>query len=153
MGLGSPEGGALAFAVALYTFSEDPRLGTALLTLTLDISRIVDGPEGVSGKQPFDLRDFRERNGARPYIARPMFQGTSPAQGYAMPPLPWELRVHGQPQHSAPDDVRLYIVTTGADSPKPLRLKRNDKGLWKALEWSSFQGNCRPPVQARVDDL
>lgn len=149
----TPAGGAAMFAIALHVFSEDEQAGIPLLTVAIDASQLVEGPLGAGGRQPRALRDFRERNGQKPWIARSMFQGTAPESGYALPPLPLRMELRAQPSDATPDDVKLFVVTTGAESPKPMRLKRNDKGLWKVLEWSSFQGNCRPPVVARVDEL
>lgn len=150
----SPFGGAAMFAIALQVYSDDPKAGVPLLTLAIDQSLLTDGAEGVSGKQPAALRDFKDRNGQKPWIARSMFQGTSPADGYLLPALPLTLKFREQPGDVKPLDAKIFVYTTGADSPKPMRLKQNDKGLWKAFEWSSFQGNCRPPAsKPDTDDL
>lgn len=148
----TPEGGAVMFAVALIKFSEGDPLGIPFLTLAIDQSRLSDGGFGVEGRQPTDLRDFRDRNGAKPWIASSMIQGTSPAKKYALPALPWTVNVV-RSDAAGDDDAKVFIQTSGADSPKPLRLLRNDKGIWKAAEWSSFQGNCRPPEEKKVDNL
>jgi len=150
---GTPEGGAAAFAVALTVFAEDPVLGIQLLTMALDAGQLSSGTEGIGGRQPARLRDFKDRNGRNPHIARSMFQGTSPEAGYALPPFPLIIKFKDSPAAPAGDETKIFIYTTGAPSPKPLSLKRNDKGMWKATEWSSFQGNCRAPVIARPDDL
>jgi len=149
----TPFGGAAMFAVALNVYSEDPKAGIPLLTLALDASMLSDGNEGVSGKQPTHLRDFRDRNGQKPWVAKSMIQGTSPEGGYALPAFPLTLKFKEQPGDVKETDAKVFVYTTGADSPKPMRLKKNDKGLWKAAEWSSFQGNCRPPVVKQSDDL
>ena len=149
----TPFGGAAMFAVALNVFSEDPKAGVPLLTLAIDQKLLVDGSEGTAGKQPQGLRDFKDRNGQKPWVARSMFQGTSPANGYALPAFPLTLKFKVQPGDLKESEGKIFVHTTGADSPKPMRLRRNDKGLWKAVEWSSFQGNCRPPVVAENDDL
>lgn len=149
----TPIGGAAMFAVALNAYADDPRLGVQFLTLALDAGELVDGPEGVAGKQPMSLRAFKERNGGKPWVARSMFQGATPENGYALPSPPLVIEYREQTGDLRGDDARVFIQTTGADHAKPLRLRRNDKGVWKATEWSSFQGNCRPPVTRPSDDL
>ncbi len=42
---------------------------------------------------------------------------------------------------------------TGAATPRPVTLKRNDRGVWKAYEWSSLLVGVRPPVLKIEDDL
>ncbi len=149
----TPFGGAALFAVALNVYSEDPRAGIPLLTLALDQACLSNGNEGVAGKQPSALRDFKDRNGQKPWIARSMVQGTSPAEGYRLPAFPLILKFREQEGDLEEREARVFVYTTGADSPKPMRLKKNDKGIWKACEWSSFQGNCRPPEVSAADDL
>lgn len=150
----TPQGGAAVFAVALNVFSSDQKLGTQFLTLCLDMDRLTDGKEGVSDKQPTSLRDFKDRNGAKPYIARTMFAGTKPENGYELPAFPLEIKFKDQPADIKETEAKVFIVTSGADAPKPLQLRKNDKGIWKANEWSSFQGNCRPPgEQKKIDTL
>jgi hypothetical protein len=150
----TPFGGAAVFAAALAVYSDDPTAGVPLLTLAIDQKLLVDGGEGTGGKQPAGLRDFKDRNGQKPWVARSMFQGTSPQNGYALPAFPLTMRFRVQAGDLHEEEGKIFVFTTGADSPKPMRLRRNDKGIWKALEWSSFQGNCRPPAAApATDDL
>lgn len=149
----TPFGGAALFAVALNVFSEDPVAGIPLLTIAIDVDLLVDGKDGVAGKQPAALRDFKDRNGQKPWIARSIFQGTCPADGYRLPAFPLSILFGEQRGDILETTARVFILTTGADSPKPIRLKKNDKGFWKACEWSSFQGNCRAPETKQIDDL
>ncbi len=141
----TPQGGAAIFALALNMYSDRIADGAEYLGLVVDQSKI-------SGREPSNMRDFKDRNLAKPYIAHSMIQGTSPASGYKRPELPWSISVTSI-SVAKEDDVRVYIQTSGAPSPKPLQLKRNDKGIWKAVEWSSFQGNCVAPSEKKVDDL
>lgn len=150
----TPQGGALVFAVALNVYGSDAKLGAQFLTLCLDMDRLTDGEEGVSGKQPSGLRDFKDRNGAKPHIARSMFAGTKPENGYELPAFPLQLTFQDRPETIKDTEAKVFIVTSGADTPKPLQLRKNDKGIWKANEWSSFQGNCRQPgEQKKIDSL
>ena len=40
-----------------------------------------------------------------------------------------------------------------AASPRPVTLKVNDKGIWKASEWSSLIVGVQPPAKTETDDL
>jgi hypothetical protein len=141
----TPQGGAAIFALALNMYSDRIADGAEYLGLVIDQSKI-------SGREPSNMRDFKDRNLLKPYIAHSMIQGTSPASAYKLPALPWSIRVTSI-SFAKEDDVRVYIQTSGAPSPKPLQLKRNDKGIWKAVEWSSFQGNCVAPSEKKTDEL
>lgn len=140
----TPEGGAAMFALALNLFSDGHAEGPSFL------GRVID-QKYVSGREPSDMKGFRYFNGAKPYLAHSMIQGTSPASAYARPPLPWTIAIT-RVVPNGETEAKVFIQTTGADSPKPLTLKRNDKGIWKASEWSSFQGNCRPPQERKPDE-
>lgn len=49
--------------------------------------------------------------------------------------------------------VKLFLYSSGADSPRPIQLSRNDKGLWKAYSWSSLESGVRPPAGNGTDDI
>ena len=151
----TPEGGVAVMIVAMTVYSDDAKLGTQFLTLALDSDKLSDGKEGVSGKQPSPglLRDFKDRNGAKPWVAKSAFQGTSPATGYVLPTGGLTIKFKEQDGDVKDTTAKIFVYTSGADAPKPMQIKKNDKGLWKATEWSSFQGNCRPPETKKSDDL
>jgi hypothetical protein len=165
----TPEGGALLFAVAQYIYTNvDDRLGTQCLTLILDASHVA-GPARVNqiagplraatnarwrGHQPEPrvLRDMNARCGRhknvrfdKSHLPRSLFLGTSPENGYA-PPTERPLAVLVKRQRAdAGEPGKIFLHCTGSDLPKPVRMRRNQKGVWKALEWSSLQASVRPP--------
>jgi hypothetical protein len=151
----TPQGGVAAMIVAMTTYSDNAKLGTQFLTLAIDSDQLTNGQDGVSGKQPAAgvMRDFKDRNGAKPYVAKSAFQGTSPQTGYVLPSGPLTIKFKEQDGDVKEAFAKIFVYTSGADAPKPMQLKKNDKGIWKAHEWSSFQGNCRPPEVKKVDDL
>ena len=144
----TPQGGAAMFAVALVLYTEDRALGLQCLTATLDASQLVDGPDGLKGKQPSPavLRNFKERIDQRPWIARSYIEATTPAAGYALPAPPRSLRVREQPRDVGPTDARMFVFSSGADTPRPVRLIKSPRGFWKAKEWSSLEVGVRPPI-------
>ena len=115
------------------------------------------GAQGYKGLQPrrADLQAFAERNGPQPHIARSYVTGTSPEQGYALPAGPLSVRVRDQQVHGETqgDAAKRFVHSSGADSPRPLGLRKNNRGLWKATSWSSLQVGVRPPGTPVDDDL
>jgi hypothetical protein len=48
---------------------------------------------------------------------------------------------------------KVFITSSGASSPRPVTVKRNDKGIWKAYEWSTLIVGVEPPAGNVSDDL
>jgi hypothetical protein len=49
--------------------------------------------------------------------------------------------------------VKVFVKCTGADSPRPITLVKNDKGIWKAKEFSSLLVGIKAPPSNVKDDL
>jgi hypothetical protein len=149
---GTPEGGAAVFVVALLLYADSPPLGVQALTLAVDRGRLRESPDGYRGfsLQPGDLKLIERQLAGRAYLARSYLAGTSPGASYAAPPLPWTINVATTPTSGDPATgvVKLFIPSSGADSPRPITLRRNERGLWKASEWSSLVVGIRPPAPA-----
>lgn len=145
-------GGAAALVVALNVYAENEELGLACLTVALDAGRLQDG-SAYEGKEPINMvkSTLKSRIAAKPYVARSYFAGTSPEGGYALGAGPYtveitEVRPNG-------DSAKVFVACTGADSPRPVTLKRNNRGVWKAHEWSSLEVGVRPPAKNTDDPL
>ncbi|MEZ4329684.1 MAG: hypothetical protein R3B40_30920, partial [Polyangiales bacterium] len=153
----TPEGGAAMFVVALLMYAEDATLGMAALTVAIDREHLQEGAGGYKGLVPgrADVQAFTERNGGKPHIARSYLVGTSPEHGYALPIGPLTVRVRDQqvPGESVGDVAKRFVHCSGADSPRPIGLRRNNRGLFKATSWSSLQVGVRAPVETVDDDL
>lgn len=149
----TPEGGAAIMVLALIAFAQDPALGTKFLTVAIEARHLGDGPDGYKGKQPSGvvLRDARDRIGRAPHIARSYVQGTSPQGGYALPAPPWRVAGREQPGDVQADRGKTFVRSSGADSPRPMHLVKNDRGLWKASNWSSLEVGVRAPAAASDD--
>ncbi|MEZ6187887.1 MAG: hypothetical protein R3F62_23120 [Planctomycetota bacterium] len=139
----------------MLVYAQDAEQGTACLTLALDRKRLVQGAKGYKGFEPMrqDLRDFAERIGGRPYLARSYVDGTTPEGQYALPGPPYRIRVREQPHDVQPERAKVFVWSSGADTPRPIILIKNNRGLWKADNWSSLTVGCRPPVEVVDDDL
>lgn len=150
----TPEGGVTILVLAFLAYVQDPALGARYLTVALDQTQLSDGPDGYKGKQPgrMVLQNARDRMGKAPWIARSYVQGTSPADAYALPAAPWRLSGREQPGDSQGAKAKIFVRSTGADSPRPVHLTKNDKGYWKATNWSSIEVGVRAPA-GPADDI
>lgn len=150
----TPHGGAVVYTVALVTYARDQELGLQMLTIAMDGSELQDG--GVyKGKTPSHrrLQELKERIAARPYVARSYIQGTSPENQYQIPDASLQVKIREQPRDVGEDRAKVFVHSTGADSPRPITLLKNNRGLWKAKNFGSLDLGVRPPIQAVDDDL
>ena len=76
-----------------------------------------------------------------------------PEDGYALPAGALSVRVKQQANSVQGDRAKVFVFSSGADSPRPVSLAMNDKGLWKATEWSSLEVGVRAPGPRPTDDL
>jgi hypothetical protein len=152
----TPQGGVATFIVAMYLYTQDKELGTACLTIAMDMGRLTSG-NAYKGYAPntSDFRLIQSQLQQNPHLPRSYFKGTSPENQYTLPSGRLEINCSTNPYsgNAADGKLKVFTVSTGADSPRPMVVKRNDKGLWKADEWSSLLVGCRKPVVQVSDDL
>jgi hypothetical protein len=153
----TPEGGAVLMAVALIAYTKDEALGRQCLTVAVDRDRLVESADGYKGfaLAPRELANLKDRILRQPHVARSYVRGTGPAGRYEFPsaPLAFEVTTNPYSGDKATGTYKVFLASTGADSPRPITLKRNDKGIWKASEWSSLTLGVRPPAATVSDDL
>ncbi len=155
----TPEGGAALLVLAMLCYAQAPELpiGQHCLTIAVDRSRLVGSPTGYKGwavaKRDFDM--IRRQLVGREYVARSYFQGTAPETGYALPAPPYTLAISNNP-HSGDREAgryKVFVASSGAATPRPVTLLRNNRGYWKAVEWSSLLTGVQPPIAPADDDL
>lgn len=136
----TPEGGAVMFVAALITYVENYDLGLQFFTIAMDQSALEKG-NVYKGYKPgrniyYHLDRFKEARRARTpwsYVS-----GTKPQGGYqAEAPYSFNFSTNSYSMQYD-GSIKLFIDCSGADSPRPIRMKKNDKGLWKAVEFSSL---------------
>lgn len=144
----TPEGGVAVLVLSLLAWGQDPKLGLQCLTVAIEQAQLADGAEGYKGKQPSRvvLQNLKDRLAGKPHIIRSLVQGTSPANGYALPAPPWRLSGREQPRDVHPERMKTFVRSTGADTPRPVHVVKNDKGLWKANNWSSIEVGVKAPA-------
>lgn len=153
----TPEGGASMFVIALLIFSQDEALGLQCLVLAADMNRLVTGNtyKGYSlMKQDMDL--IYSQLGKQKYIPKTYFKGATPDNNYQIPSenLVLEFSSNQYSGDKSKGTFKVFVFGTGADSPRPITTKMNDKGIWKAAEWSSvIVGVKQQKADKKVDNL
>ena len=148
---GTPQGGAAMMVLALLLYAGDVALGHTCLAVAVDADRLSEGDQGYAGWQ---LRG-RQRQlihtqiGGQPHIPRSYIQGTSPENGYQLPSPPYELAFSDSPHSGeiASGTYKVFVASSGAASPRPVMVRRDPAGIWKACEWSSLLVGVRAPVE------
>lgn len=141
----TPEGAAAAMVAVLLATSADETTGLTFATMLLDPDRLRKG-RLHQGREPGQhYRDLLRIARRTPRLARSYLVGSSPGNGYE-PERP--LRVRWQPHPSpnpSPKAVRVMLVSSGADRPRPVTLTRGEDGLWQVSEASSLCVGVRSP--------
>lgn len=140
----TPEEVTALYVLALATLERDDDLGVAMVKLATTTDNFVAGDtRGVL--LPY-MRDHLDRMRADPNIARSYFEGAVPENGYALPAPPYVVRLsRNRLSEVTPDQVRLFVATSGAGTPRPVTLYRESDGVWRVNESSSlFVGIYRP---------
>jgi hypothetical protein len=152
------EGGAAMLVTAMLKYIEKQDLGLQFFTLTLDKGNLsqVTGGVHVKGYAPSSSIQYHiKRLGSLPYLPASYVAGTSPEQGYRLPSPPYKINIFRNKNSVLQEDklIKVFVECSGADSSRPVTLKKNDKGIWKASECSSLFVGIRKPAEEEVDDL
>lgn len=155
----TPDGGAAIYVLAAILYTQNQELGLQAITVATDLKWLEKDTtgKGYKGYIPWKAEQQRLRErflSGKEYVPRCYVQGTSAENGYALPAGGWKIKVKEQAGAAAADGTfKLFVYCTGADSPRPMTLRRNDKGLWKVNDAGSLQVACRAPVAKVSDDL
>ncbi|MCO5168272.1 MAG: hypothetical protein M9894_18175 [Planctomycetes bacterium] len=148
---GTPRGGAAMFVTAMILYVQNEKLGLECLTIAVDQDMLVDGDKGYRNKQLRNaaLSSLKSNLGPRPYLPNSYVDGTSHESGYVLPQGPLKIRFKTEEDHG--DRSKVFVYCSGADMARPITLKVNDKGAWKAWEWSSLEVGIRKPTVVKDD--
>lgn len=121
---------------ALLLYSEPQTIGTGRAVLQ-ELNSYPSWETGSSGYF------FKQQIESSPYIVRSYFAGATPENGYALDPNNLEITI----TRVDPGDgyTKIFVQSSGADSPRPITLKLNDSGLWQVDEFSSIYAGVRSP--------
>ncbi len=149
----TPEGGATIFMLALKIYYTNQSLGHQCLVIAADRGHLTEG-NIYKGFQLMrsDLSLITSQLQRNPKIPDSYIKGGTPENNYSIQ-LPYiyeysENRTSGTENEGY---MKLFITCYGADSPRPIHVKKNNRGIWKVVNWSSvIVGIKKPPVD---DDI
>ncbi len=148
------EGGAALFLLALKTLIDKPEVGLKFLVASVDMQRLTTGTtyKGFD-LLPNDLNLIKSQFKNNPLIPNSYIEGTAFTNNYT-PQLPYKYLFTSNQYSGNPEgnSYKLYVKCSGADSPRPIAMHRNDKGIWKANEWSSVLVGIKKSTQI-IDDI
>ena len=119
------------YAVAALTVAALTRYGTSSRDC-IQMLNYLKGPEPVSG---YESQFIRERLQGKEYKPFSFFKGATPANNYT-PSRPYKITVDSNPYSFTTDSsghewCTLYVTSGGADSPRPIKLrKKGSTGQW-----------------------
>lgn len=134
----TPQGVCALFLCAVALFDRNRDDGVQAMNL-------LRGPRPMT---PYDTQFLRDRLRGKAYLPRAYFEGATPQNGYT-PGVPWVLEVldDPRPQDVEPGYRRFFLKTTGADAPRPIKLRqKGSTGEWFLWEYSSILSGIRIPA-------
>ena len=133
--LSKPENTCVMFLLALALYLKDSDAGVAALNT-------LRGPRPLSN---YDIQFLRDRLCGKSYLPLAYFDGATPANNYVpSTPLTLEVIADSRPQDVEEGYLRLFLKTTGADSPRPIKLRQKGDS-WYLWEYSSILSGIRIP--------
>jgi hypothetical protein len=153
----TPEGGAIVMLFALRLYQQNRTEGTKALIVAVDSNRLSKstGPDSYKGfaldnSTKFLLGQIEKY----PYMLNSYLPGATRANGYtpSAPPYIFTLTSNQYSGSVESGQIKLFLPSSGADTPRPITLKRNSKGIWKAAEFSSLLTGVAPPATANPGD-
>lgn len=135
----TPEGGAAIFLLAFKLFSENKTLGEQCLIIAVDRDHLQEG-NTYKGFQMMrgDISLMTSQLSKNSLIPNSYIKGSNPENNYAVK-LPFVYNFSTNPYSGSEESgqLKLFVECSGADSARPLHVKRNNRGLWKTNNWSS----------------
>ncbi len=156
----TPEGGAAMFVAALKLYSSNPEEGIKCLVMQRDINDLMQ-TSGANSYMGYALNNsefslLKSQLSKQKYLPDSYFTGALPANNYTVPPGEAGLEITTNPYSGDPESgkVKVFVRSSGADTPRPVAMSRNDKGLWKVKEYSSLIVGIRKAAsEERQDNL
>ncbi len=148
----TPEGGAAVFVVAMMAHAENRDLGLKFFTIALDRDNLAAGNvyKGFKPASGVSYHITRLADPARKHVPYSYVSGTRPENGYrASPPFVFNISTNRY-SRLAEDKIKVFVACSGASMPRPMTMRKNDKGLWKSFEISSFSLDV--PLPKKVED-
>ncbi|MDV6237720.1 hypothetical protein CH379_018990 [Leptospira ellisii] len=148
----------VSLIAALHLYSKNKEEGIKALILVVDSSHLNEDSKGYKGfSLSRNLVDLIKRQiEQHPYLIGSYLPGSSASNGYIPGPPPYSFTLSSNRFSGSTEsgERKLFIPSSGADTERPVTLKRNPKGIWKVKEFSSLLvGIKKPAAKNGADDL
>lgn len=132
--MSTPFDTAALTVLALSIYPENKELACSML----DALR---GPRPLSN---MDKQFIADRFRGKEYLMRSYFDGSSPENDYT-PTVPYTVTVSENPySYQEPAFAKLFVSCSGADSPRPVQLRKAKDGKWYLWEQFLLTGIRQP---------
>lgn len=109
--------------------------------LSLKMLDVLRGPRPLTN---MDKQFIADRFRGKDYLMRSYFDGTSPENDYN-PSVPYTVTVSENPySYTEPNFAKLFVACSGADSPRPIELRKAKDGKWYLWEQFLLAGIRQP---------
>ncbi|MFN8258668.1 MAG: hypothetical protein U0W24_23465 [Bacteroidales bacterium] len=150
----TPEGGAAMFLLALKVYSDNPKLGKQCLVIAADQANLQKGDVYMDYElMPLEMKMIKmaviDKNRRLPnsYI-----KGATPENNYSVK-LPYIFEFPENLTGKTEEDgaTKLFVKCYGDAMNRPISVKKNNRGLWKAYDWKSIlNGIKKPPFDDKL---
>lgn len=156
----SPEGGLACFIIALREFAKKGHEMLPWLIICRDINDLQESQKQYNYKGYMlgvrELSLLNSQINKQKYLPDSYFSGSNPENNYSVSEREIEFNFSSNKYSGNPAEGRtkIYAACSGAATPRPVTLVKNDKGIWKVKEYSSLIVGIQAPASSRrVDDL
>ncbi|MCH2022830.1 MAG: hypothetical protein MK207_10170 [Saprospiraceae bacterium] len=147
----SSQGGALLFMIAMMMYIEDIELGRKAFVISLDRSVLVFGDD-YKGYSPPDYFDFHLKHlSEKPWIAKSYILNTLPEKNYLLPEK-IKYRIKKEYYNTLIDgEFRVFIDCSGSIWEREMKVIKNNRGIWKVLDFRDIFVDVIPPTPLADD--
>jgi hypothetical protein len=148
----TPQGGATIMIIACIIYTQDSELGEKCLVIAIANDLLMKGQTykgyALSYKDKKFIQKRIGRDSKESYIPRSYVTGTTLEQEYRLPQgkLTFEYLYNQFSGDMEQGMFKVFVRCSGADSPRPISLTRNNKGIWKAWGWHSLLVTVKAPL-------
>lgn len=141
---GHPVGAAANFLMALKIYQQYKGEGVKALVSSVseDVLLSTNGTESYNGHAltTGDMSIIKSTLGSYPALTTAYIRGATPENGYTPqgPPYYYDFKFDKNNSDINKGEVRMYVLTKGADTPRPITIVWDSDQKWKAKSWSSL---------------
>lgn len=136
----TPERGVAMLILAMLVFEDYPQEAEKMVIHAITDNNLVVSAGGTKSLMPHMKDHLYKRLELDPNIARSYVEGAAPQNGYSLPEGKGYTFHFSRNRLSvvSETEVRVFVATSGQESSRPVFMKLQPNGIWKAEESSSL---------------